>query len=643
MPSLVIRTVDVIGPHPGRLDFQSGINVLVAPKDKGKTTAFRCINSILGGKVEADTFKNEMSENEWVRGVIEVNGDVYTVYRGVRRLHEHVYVASGDVAVVDPTTLSKFMVAVHQGSDISYLEFLLNALGLPQFQYLKSLELTAQDKDQFSFRSILRHIYVRHDGYEGLVHKELPHHRKMGFLMATGTLDIEQAVGSIQYKESYQRYARLTMERSRVWSLVQHIASTFGVDIQGQGWVEATAALSDVLRQHLSEAEEGVADLFRGSPEAQALHVIAPDPERLVTLKARLDALLIHHRESELEVSRLQELKDQITVRIDKKRRYSSGSEVFSKVRFIEKCTYCGHPLEHDQTFHQGHAKIDVLKSISDDKEELAITSELLRAKTGLLGDITDEIARASAQYRELSRIFDLSLYSSAQSDMVEQRLEHRASLRRAIQDVAQYYEALERLTRDIAECEQFLARYGSWDADTKTASPLRWDDIIQPKPESIKDLMLEMDALLNEFYSNLVQDFSNARLSDQFTPMFRQVGSSRERRSAGSTTDALIILGYFYALFRYSLVTADAVPFPRLLLIDGIYGTWPITMGEALQVVRKLRSAIQSAQAAPCQVILSFRQDDETDALDHLKELGQGLCLLDLSDRGFLTLENNR
>lgn len=642
MPSLVIRTIEVIGPYPGRIDFGSGMNVLVAPKDKGKTTVFRCINSVLGGRVLAETFKNEMAENEWIRGVVAVNGDVYTVYRGVRKLYDYVYISPGDISVEDPTALSKFMVAAHQGSDISYLEFLLNALGLPQFQYLKSLEVTAQDKDQFSFRSILRHIYVRADGYEGLVNKEYPHHRKMSFLMSTGTLDVDRAVGSLQYKDSYQRFTKLSAERSRIWSLVEHTASTFGVGIQGLEWAKATEVLSASLQQQLSDAEEQVAGLFRGPSNETSSQTVRLDPVRLVKLKARLDALLVHHREVEQEVSRLKELKDQITVRIEKKRRYAAGTEVFSKVRFIEKCTYCGHPL-HDQSLTHSHSKIDVLKSISDDKEELAITAGLLRAKAGLLEDVSGDLARASAEYRELSRVFDLSLYSSAQSDMVEHVLERRASLRRAIQDVAGYRESLDRLVRDIAESEQFLSRYGSWDPVTKTASPLRWDDIIQPKPETKKDVILEMDALLNDFYSHLVEGFLNARMSDQFEPMFRQVGSNRERRTGGSTTDALIILGYFYALFRYSLIKGDDVPFPRLLMIDGLYGTWPITMGEALQVVRKFRDSLQQSEVTPYQLIMSFRQDDETDVLSCLTEMdGQGLCLHNLSERGFLTLSKS-
>jgi hypothetical protein len=600
-PRLKVTRLEVItnwGRQLGcELEFEDGINVIRGGNSLGKTTALKLINYALGAQVL--DFIREIDQCDLVRLQISLNDKGFLISRNLNKETSKVLVKAFGSEKVEERLLE-------------FSDFLLAKLKIPLGRVPQSGK-KADAPLPIYFSNLLGLMYVSQDHGTEIQEKMQRQNDRMQraifelLLKLSGADSLELEVSKSQLEA---QKLEISQEITTYKKLLQelNIPSVEAVN-------QEIARLQDVRISRLKERERILREMRGDSAVTFRLNeTILQLDQKIRTISAEI--AFQEEKLGEYRLSRNDVLNEQNRVR-----RYGSAQSVLSSFTFSQ-CPRCKQPITEDMKAHEAKddkcmlcgrqiptdQSVDLSKQIADLTDEARELTQLIERYEGELRAKRDQrdkwLVDKAIKDRELDEQSGVN-YTSAFTTSVEDISRQIATLDEQIRQESKWlsfaaklderYKAIEKIDSQIKEIVGRMAEVNL----KKSEDSRRYEHFEQ---------------YLYEFLSGLFRGFDHVRIDPvSYMPIVNGLDYQRFSRVQKNLT----VLGYHYALLRYSLNHESR--YPRFLLID-TPNKGDMDDDTFVSMMRKFASIKQTQ--TPFQLIVATRREVPEDLVDVLRSL---------------------
>ncbi len=619
---LKITALEVMGNMGCHLSFVDGINIIKGENSLGKTTALKLISHVF--KTKTVPFIKEIDDCEAVHVQVSLNNKVYEIKRS---LHDG---------------KTKASVKGVKGGYLEFpvkkaVEFLLLELQIPLYyvpHQVKRQSKSSSDSftDLFGVHHIKRYI-------DPLL---------VSFSDLFGLMYVPQGVGGTEIQEKVSNREEKRMQRA----VSETLLKLSGVNLLE---LEAKEAELRAKKQEIEDEinryktflkelnipstpeihqkikmieEERAAKLKEREILLQKMH---GDPEIIAQLKQEIIELDYHIRTFSEDIAFLEEKVKEYRLSFhdiineqDKLRRYGTSNAVLSSFTFSQ-CPRCQQPIEDDMQARETH-------------NECMLCGRQIQTETSVnLLKRLDDLADEARELRQLIQRYDAEI---ATKKTQRETLFHEKALKdRALDEqmgtnyTSAFVSNVEKISHTLASLDEHIRQQQNWltvqaKQDERRVALEKVEGQLRDIRKQIKDLesrktadsqkFYDFEKYLHEFLDGLYRDFKFVTLDrETYMPL---VNGLEYTRGSGVQIN-LVVLGYHYALLRYSL--RHESNYPRFLMIDtpnkgdmgaNIYDAMMRKFGELRQ------------ENVPFQLIIATREIPEDMQIDNMIPLNRYL-----------------
>jgi predicted nucleic acid-binding Zn-ribbon protein len=555
-PSLVIQRIRVTSDRGValELDLKRGLNVIRGENSSGRTTLLKLFEFGLGADVVvARFFVPEVQECKRLLMQVELNGTSYTIERKFGRGSRHVMVYQGDMDVLLHDQPSYFAV----GEEFS--DFLLHRLGIPRVSYLNSY----YDRERkITFNDLYDALYIDQERGFSQVHARIRGEAKRKHVFKLLTRMRHPDLYQVEIEEQ-----SLKKQRADLQADFQAVSRFFG-SVELPTPVEIQSRI-DRLSEQRAETGSQLQNLrlrLRSSPAyANPLREKILDLETLVAEKQRDLSFAKQTLESYVELeNQLYEDLDRIArIRVSAAQLASFEFErcprclqgITIEMKRLEtegNCSVCGRPLVQDS---------DAIEELKDYEAQIRFQLEELQE---LQGYYQDSIKETSGELSTLQIQLDSrrQALDDALREFVSPLIQEIESLGYKTASIDEEINRLQELRRwreRLQEMQDELDRLSSKILETQAQK----EELLEQE-KRMRTALAGFEDYFYRFVSSTYPGFLDAKIDDT---TFLPIVNNYDYTAKSATQRDIAILGYCYALLRFSLENSSYIP--RHLVID--------------------------------------------------------------------------
>ncbi|MCB8948204.1 MAG: hypothetical protein H6653_09325 [Ardenticatenaceae bacterium] len=551
-PNLVITEIRVSHKDGGfalsPTRFEKGLNVIRGENSTGRTTLLKLFEFGLGANLKVGNFIPEVKQCEKLVLEVELNGTPYTIDRKFHGSQELVVYQGRIEDIFRPkTTLLR--------GEMS--EFLLRRLGIPVVSVID--DYSGREKT-VSFSDVYNSLHIDQvKGFSNIQANLSEKDRVILFKLLTG-ISIPNAY-ELRIKED-----ELTKKRADQVNELEYL-NRFMDEIEISSRAEITTRLRQIDEEYV-EAENQLADIKQ---HMQARSSYAnPIREEILALE---DAWANKKQDLRFSTQTLQsyhELENQLADDLDRAARVRSSVNQLSSFEF-EQCPRC-------------------LQSITDNMKErelnaiCSVCGRPLIEHTDDIGELNLFEEQIESQLEELAELQERYTHSIQQTKVDLEKLEVDLNEKRETLD-DMMAELVSPAIDNIVVLNRTLARLDSERNQLQTQ--LRWHEQVNKLQENLQKVQQELETVKNQltdideqerraetkllpfkqFFHHFYTQFFPNTVTDIVNKTYLPKIDDYDYKSKSATEKNIAILGYFYALLRFSLETTTYIP--RFMVID--------------------------------------------------------------------------
>jgi hypothetical protein len=556
-PRLSIKEIRV-SRHGGglalRLELKDGLNVIRGENSSGRTTLLKLLEFGLGAKISSvpQFFIPEIEQCDQVVLQVELNGVPYAMSRNIHRGLGEVNVYQGRID--DP--LHQQETTLLAGEELS--NFLLGRLGIPRVSFVDSYN----HEKAITFYDLYDALYLDQAGGFSEIHARIRGETKRIniFKLLTKTSVPELYELEVDYEGLVQESDKIRHEAEVISRFLGSLEIPTAIELSSrtqdlQSQQTDIQSQWDRLRQQM-RARPGYAHPLRD--EILALEAQIADRQRdLVYARQTLQSYI--------------ELENQLREDLDRVKRVRTSALQLSSFDF-ERCPRCLQEITLEMKRHELHEDCSLcgrpLTRRSDD------TGDVEAYERQILTQL-DELADLQAQYKNSLTQSDDDLRVS-QEKLTAKQQSLDAAVEQYISPLVQEIEVLAYQLANISEELNRLRDFGRWlgkldqmqidlqNIRDKMGSIQKHREELQEQEKILQGSLQKFQDFYRRFISDAYPDFVTTVLDRRdFLPRI----NDRDYRSKSATEKNLAILGYYYALLRFSLEVPSYIP--RFLAVD--------------------------------------------------------------------------
>jgi chromosome segregation ATPase len=559
------------GTEIEELTFEPGVNLLVGPRNSGKTKWLQTIDFLFGDDIDANERLTDdiFAKYDSATIALSIGTEQYTV----ERLWKRAGMMSKVVVNGDALLLKDFR------------EFLMEKLGIPIIRYPQGNPLGTRTWPELGWRSLFRHIYRRQRFWGDFADQQFEseqHACLMQFLGVAGAL-FSPEFGTLAQQQKEVMNMELQTEQflSVLHQVTREVVNSkdLAVAITPDSVEEAVQRLQAEQTKVQSNREQLLQDLQDGAPAgnsgvaselSKALVAVRSEREAtaevLQKTEARLQEVADYHRLLNEEFSRLQRAFDAGSVLADLKVTHcpACDQEVSNQSQTFDHCYVCKQGISgRNGSFRTAGRRVQF--EVEQVQAELAETGdmlELLRQDVQKHKDQDDALEERQADIEAslqpirsaVAAILppELALY-----DIEMGRIQEQVRQLQRVKSSLDYREILsqriEGLQRSIAALE------GPVSAQRHS---IDFRELATQMADGMNTYLNRINALRPGVYSQREVHFTFSDRGFRAT-----VGDGRWDKKLGGTLSLYFLLAYHYALLR--LTVMPGCHYPGLCLID--------------------------------------------------------------------------
>jgi len=554
-PSLVIQRIRVTSDRGVALELglKRGLNVIRGENSSGRTTLLKLFEFGLGADEPiARFFVPEIQECKRLLMQVELNGTSYTLERNFGRGSRQAVVYQGHMDTLLHDQPSYFSV----GEELS--DFLLHRLDIPRVSYLDSY---SNRERKITFNDLYDALYIDQERGFSQVHARISEtKRKHIFKLLTRMRHPDLYQVEIEEESLKKQRADLEADFQAVSRFFGSVKLPTPIEIQSR---------IDRLSEQRAEIGAQLQNLrlqLRSSPAyANPLREEILDLETLVAGKQRDLSFTKQTLESYIELeNQLYEDLDRIArIRVSAAQLASFEFErcprclqaITIEMKRLEtqgNCSVCGRPLVQDS---------DAIEQLEDYEAQVRFQLEELQELQNYYQDsikeISDELSILQIQLASRRQALDEAIkeFVSPLIQEIESLGYQTASINEEINRLQELRRWRERLQEMQDKSHQFSLRISEVQAQK--------EDLLAQERQ-LRTALVSFEDYFYRFVSSTYPDFLDAKIDDN---TFLPVVNNYDYTAKSATQRDVAILGYYYALLRFSLENSSYIP--RFLVID--------------------------------------------------------------------------
>lgn len=615
-PSIFIKKIRVT-KKTGGLAFKleeskSGLNVIRGENSSGRTTLLNLLEFGLGGNLSEIKFIPEIKQCERLVLQVELNGVDYTIERnfwGSGQLD--VYQGGIDAPLHQPPTVFS--------AGREYSDFLLHELGIPRISFVD--ERSGKEKP-ITFNDLYDGIYL--DQIKGFseIHARLTETKRENVFKILTNIFIPDLY-TVLLEEASLKIRRDTL-RTDFGAVERFLGS-----VELPTPIEIESRINDLQQESVNVKTQidFIRKQLRSSPDYSA-----PLREAVLALEAGIDEKQKDILYTQQTLHSYADLENQLYEDLDKISRIRSSSQQLSSFEF-EQCPRCLQAITPDMKHREAEEMCSLcarpLVRNSDQISELTAYEKQTRDQLSELSDLQEQY---KANIIEVAK--DLE---ALQTQLVIKRRELDEA---TAQFVSPFIQNIESLGYSLAAINEEIKRYTDFRRWQERIQQMRDElnavnDNLRKIQERKAELLTEekarqgslqlFESLFNQFLNNVYPDFVTAKINpNTFLPQINDY----DYQSKSATEKNISILGYYYALLRYSLETKSNTP--RFLVIDTLRQD-DLDENTYREVLRKFKELETKYKKISFQVFLVVREAFDFLRDDEIYQILPGKHLLDL------------
>ncbi|CAG1015812.1 hypothetical protein ANRL4_05603 [Anaerolineae bacterium] len=556
-PRLFIKEIRVSRRSSGlalRLDLKDGLNVIRGENSSGRTTLLKLLEFGLGAKIPSipQFFIPEIEECDQVVLQVELNGVSYTISRKIHRGLGEVTVYQGEID--DP--LHQQETTLLAGEEFS--TFLLNRLGIPRVSFVDSY-----DRERaITFYDLYDALYLDQTGGFSEIHARIRGETKR--------INIFKLLTKTSVPELYELevdYESLILESDKIKHEADVISRFLG-SLEIPSAIELSSRVQELQRQQTDIQSQR--DRIRQQMRARTGHA-NPLREEVLALEAQIAGKgrdFVHARQT---LQSYAELENQLREDLDRAKRVRTSALQLSSFDF-ERCPRCLQEITLEMKRHELHEGCSLcgrpLVRRSDDTTGVEAYERQILAQLDELTDLREQYNNSITQTNA-----DLSVL---QEELTAKQQSLDATLEQYLSPLVQEIEALAYQLANVGEeinrlhaLERWLGKLDQMQAALqivreKMEGLQRRREELQEQEKILQGSLQKFQDFYGRFVTDTYPDFVTVTLDrGDFLPRI----NNRDYRAKSATQKNLAILGYYYALLRYSLEISSYIP--RFLVVD--------------------------------------------------------------------------
>lgn len=553
-PSLVIRMLRVTNESGGlalSVEPKNGINVIRGANSSGRSTFLQLMEFGLGATWPVSRFIPEIKHCKRLLLEVELNEVPYTIER---KFHgaQQVEVYQGRI----DDALHEYPTVFAAGSEFS--NFLLHKLNIPRISYVDPF---TERENAITFEDIYDSLFLDQERGFSEIHARLSKPKRPNvFKLLTNT--VVPDLYSAQLDEMGLRKQLEKLEQE-----IAAIARFLGdIDLPTPVIIEIRTNELRERRSKLNEQIDRVKRELLARPDYSS-----PLRTELLTLESALDEKQHDLRFARQTLQDYVELENQLVADQDRVARSRSAAHLLSSFEF-EQCPRCLQAMDADMKRREADGRCSLCNRTilrnSDQIDDLIAYEKQISYQLDELKDLEGHYQDSIQGIEEhIERLL-------AQVNSVRQQLDEasRQFVSPAISDIESLGYQVATIDQELANLEDLRGWHARLDQMKDKGRETR-DELATVKQrkseleERERDLQGRLhlfEGLFHSFVRDIYPGFEAARLNyNTFLPEI----NDHDYRAKSATQRDIAILGYYYALLRFSLETSSNIP--RFLVID--------------------------------------------------------------------------
>ena len=595
-----------------RLNFATGVNLLVGAPNTGKTKWLQTLDYLLG----------DLDENPYDRsGESGLEGKYDAAATQLSIGSESILVRR---RWLEPRIKTKILVGEDEFTPKEFQQWLITKLGMPTLHFPKGNPMSGQTWPELSFRMILRHIYRQQRFWGGIADQQPEGEQHAVLLQFFG---LAEKIFTEEYGEliSYKLDVQRLKARREQWDLtLQEFA---------RGVLSGTHAMVSVTRTSIATAKTELQSeienlrLARISmltvAQVQALTIadqihVASLGEKRATILAEYEGVQLKLKEALGRFRDFQDYQHNLAAELDRISRAEDAAEVLADLK-VTHCPAC------DQTVDTHHHAADTCflchQVLSDDPQFSALGTarvrferERIEAELREAKELLDLLDRDIANYRTTLLNHDRSLVeienelipartavgALAQDEVssIDQAIGKAAERSNQIDRLAGAYEVGQQLTTQIANIEKTIEPLEER-VDALQRS-IDFEAVAGKLEDGMNDYLDRINRLRPNVWKHSRIAFEIGRSGFQI-----KVGRRKWNAALGGTDTLYFLMAYHFGLLTLS--SEEGMHYPGLCIID-VPGEFS---GEAIGdaenfIVQPFIDLMQEPTYKGCQIIMT-------------------------------------
>lgn len=558
-----------------RLQFSTGVNVIVGPPNTGKSKWLRMMDFLLGSKNNAaESFGEDLADKyETVSAVVRIGDSEYVLERRWKQ----------------PGATTKVFVNDEAYNLVEFYEFLMSELEIPIVHFPQGNPYGPRSWPELSWRSLLRHLYRRQSFWSDLADNQPESEQHAALLQFLG---VGTRLFSADYQElvaNQKRIVQLQTTKDQFVDMLQRVSQEIltekGVEVAITP--QSIALALDRILVEIGELEEKRTALIgesiekansKNENEVRSSSVVEELSAKLAHLNVDRGRTVNEITDSE---ARLDELRSYRKSVIDERARMGRAAEAGGIIADLKvtNCPVCDQeiiPRENDNDCYLCHrpmprsgdnlvGKQRLEFELEQLEGEILETDELISHLTDNWGSLKKRLDEIDSQIRltqDSLRPTRVAISSILPPDLhlIDLEIGRLQERREQLLRIQRTLHQRENLSDEIQEIEDALI-----DLEQKVLEQSRGIEF-----ERLGDRMGDiMNDYLNQISESAETSWTQGKVSFRINEKRSdiRVGEEPWRTKLGGSLTNIFLLAYHYSLL--SLTKFSECNYPGLLLLD--------------------------------------------------------------------------
>jgi hypothetical protein len=382
---IVRRGADV---KEDRLQFRSGVNVLVGDPNTGKTKWMETIDFLLGDSITAEQRETDdiYMKFDSANLTAHIGGDKFEIERKWK----------------EKGALTKVFVNGEALNLEDYHSLLLKQLGISPFHYPQGSPYGPRSWPELGWRSLMRHVYRRQRMWTDLADKQPPSEQHASLLQFLGVADKAFSSDFESLADKQKQLIALEAQRENFVAMLQEIsrelmdAEELSVALTPQSILEAEERLAKEEEKLRSRRDALLVDLQKkmaadSTPTADGVEELT---QRLVRLQGEREATLTALRKVVERKRELDDYRQILGQELERLERAAEAGNLFADLK-VTHCPACDREVTRGDsgTGHCYVCKQPLSEATASGIERIQFELEQLRGEAGEMDDLLGGLA----------------------------------------------------------------------------------------------------------------------------------------------------------------------------------------------------------------------------------------------------------